>query len=411
MRTTKTFVIGLLAIAMLFASLPAYGQTVSLTGTTLSAAVASTDKSICLTATTGVNVPGVGTLGSGIYIASGGLEYMRIRSVTAASASCFNVTRSDNPIGHPTGATVYIGDPFNFKEYGQAGTCVTATMPVRPWIDTLHGNIYDCVSSLWQVVNGPAAYNVGLTALGPTAAGTVDVGSTTYSFRNVYLAGSSNTPGTNYFKITGASTSGMRTITLPDASDTVVGLVAVQTLTNKTLTSPVVTTPTITSAAITTDLHSTTAGISTLGTTALPFATLYLGGASGTPATNQFLMTGTSTSGVRTITLPDASITVSGAVAQTCASSATCAATNIGPTLKVVTGIGLLVTGSPSTFAVTGMSPAFSAAADYTCVAQDVTTVANNIGVLTAGYVSGSAVTFTGPNTNTDTFRYTCIGY
>ncbi len=39
--------------------------------------------------------------------------------------------------------------------------------------------------------------------------------------------------------------------------------------------------------------------------------------------------------------------------------------------------------------------------------AQDETTVANNIGVLTAGYVSTSAVTFTGPNTNTDhVFRF-----
>jgi hypothetical protein len=108
--------------------------------------------------------------------------------------------------------------------------------------------------------------------------------------------------------------------------------------------------------------------------------------------------------------------TISGGVggsvtAQSCGSTATCGASNISATLKVVVGIGQLVSSSPSTFQVTAMSPAFTSTTSYTCVAQDVTTIANNIGVLTAGYVSGSAVTFTGPNTNTDTFRYTCVGY
>ncbi len=93
-----------------------------------------------------------------------------------------------------------------------------------------------------------------------------------------------------------------------------------------------------------------------------------------------------------------------------CATTAACPSTVRGA-LHVVQGIGLLATGSPSTYAVTTISPAFTSATSYNCVAQDVTTVANNIGVLTAGYVSGSAVTFNGPNTNTDTFRFTCTGF
>lgn len=96
---------------------------------------------------------------------------------------------------------------------------------------------------------------------------------------------------------------------------------------------------------------------------------------------------------------------------QDCGNTATCAATSKSGLLKVVTGIGTLVTGSPSTFALTAIAPAFTSAASFTCTAQDATTVANNIGVLTAGYVSGSAVTFTGPNTNTDVFRYVCTGW
>lgn len=96
---------------------------------------------------------------------------------------------------------------------------------------------------------------------------------------------------------------------------------------------------------------------------------------------------------------------------QYCGTTATCAATVESTAIKIVTGSVALSSGTPSTAAVTGMSPAFTSTTSYTCVAQDATTVATNVGVLTAGYVSGSAVTFTGPNTNTDTIRYTCIGF
>lgn len=93
-----------------------------------------------------------------------------------------------------------------------------------------------------------------------------------------------------------------------------------------------------------------------------------------------------------------------------CATTAACPNT-IAPVLHEYIGRGTLSSGTPSTYAVTTMSPAFTSASTYVCMAQDATTIANNIGVLTAGYVSGSAVTFTGPNTNTDTFRFWCRGY
>jgi hypothetical protein len=59
------------------------------------------------------------------------------------------------------------------------------------------------------------------TSLLPGAAGGINLGSGTLPFGDIYLAGTSGTPATNNFKITGASTSGTRTITLPDASGTV----------------------------------------------------------------------------------------------------------------------------------------------------------------------------------------------
>lgn len=113
-----------------------------------------------------------------------------------------------------------------------------------------------------------------------------------------------------------------------------------------------------------------------------------------------------------TATFPSSSIAVSGAVAQECGTSAgACSATNISATVKIVRGTAAATSASPSTVAITGISPAFTSAATFTCTAEDATTVANVFAVLTAGYVSGSAVTFTGPNTVTDTIRYYCIGY
>lgn len=68
-----------------------------------------------------------------------------------------------------------------------------------------------------------------------------------------------------------------QTYTFPSASDTVVTLAATQTLTNKTLTS----------SAVTTDIHATAAGSGTVGTVALPFASVIVG----TAATNNLTVT------------------------------------------------------------------------------------------------------------------------
>ena len=59
------------------------------------------------------------------------------------------------------------------------------------------------------------------TALLPDAAAADDFGSAILPFKDFWLAGSSATPATNNFKITGASTSGTRVVTLPDESGTV----------------------------------------------------------------------------------------------------------------------------------------------------------------------------------------------
>lgn len=78
-----------------------------------------------------------------------------------------------------------------------------------------------------QVPSTPTSVSISSVAISsdvtPTAAGTIDVGTALLPFRNIYIAGSSGTPGTNNFEITGTSTSGTRVVQLPNASGTLPG--------------------------------------------------------------------------------------------------------------------------------------------------------------------------------------------
>jgi len=60
------------------------------------------------------------------------------------------------------------------------------------------------------------------TAITPSTAGECDGGTTALPlFNNLFIAGTSGTPASNSFKLTGASTGGLRTVTIPDASFTI----------------------------------------------------------------------------------------------------------------------------------------------------------------------------------------------
>jgi hypothetical protein len=282
--------------------------------------------------------------------------------------------------------------PFIGYTYGaNPATCVPGRSPFNI-VPGTSATVYFCsarntwtsnavVSSAVSGTTGTFTGNVSALNFIPKTVGTSNLGAAATPLFKLYLG----TAATNNFVFTPASTSAARTINIADPGGTA-SLAFLNSTNAQTLTTTTVlgdsTTP------------SKTVAISLSGATASTATTLTF-----------------AQSAARTVTFPDASITVSGAQAQACGSTATCGATSIGATLKIVQGSGTLVTGSPSTFAVTAMSPAFTSASTYTCVAQDTATIATNIGVLTAGYVSGSAVTFTGPNSNTDTFRYTCTGY
>lgn len=86
--------------------------------------------------------------------------------------------------------------------------------------DATFGRRFEKKVEFANQVNGTnLALSAGLT---PAAAATVDVGTSSLPFKDVYLAGSSATPATKNFKITGASTSGTRTVTLADGNSVTV---------------------------------------------------------------------------------------------------------------------------------------------------------------------------------------------
>lgn len=180
----------------------------------------------------------------------------------------------------------------DFKAMDQAGTCTTAAMDVRPWVNTRNNNIWDCLSSKWTVISGPAQYGVGLTAMGPAATGT-DIGSALLPWRNLYLG----TAATNNFVITPGATAAARVISIVDPlgaatlAYTNPNAALVQNFTNTSATS----------LNVVTDIQATTAGAETIGTAAKPFGVLYLG----TAATNNLVITPAATGGARVVTAGD----------------------------------------------------------------------------------------------------------
>jgi len=95
------------------------------------------------------------------------------------------------------------------------------------------------------------------------------------------------------------------------------------------------------SVALNTSLLPGAAGVLNLGSGVLPFGQLSLSGSSATPATNNFLITGTSTGGTRTITLPNASGTVAvSAAGYLSLNAATGALTFVGPLAVTDGGTG-----------------------------------------------------------------------
>jgi len=137
-----------------------------------------------------------------------------------------------------------LGNVTNIKNKLDATVAPAATDDNDPggysvgsiWLDVAADKAYICLdnsagAAVWKEISptvGSGA-NVGLSnldtvaineALKPGTAGGLDIGSTAKPWADLWLAGTSGTPGTNQFKITGAATGGLKTITIPDLSGT-----------------------------------------------------------------------------------------------------------------------------------------------------------------------------------------------
>jgi hypothetical protein len=123
-------------------------------------------------------------------------------------------------VSTPTNGQILIGNGSGFSlNTLSAGTGVTIANSAGG-ITISAGSAGTCAGCATTSLNNLSGVAIN-TSLLPGTAGAADLGSGTLPFGQLFLSGTSASPATNNFKITGASTSGTRTITLPDASGTV----------------------------------------------------------------------------------------------------------------------------------------------------------------------------------------------
>ena len=176
----------------------------------------ATTSAICTDASCGSSVLNLAP-GDEVRLTSNGTNY--IAQVYRGLASPVTVAQGGTGAATFTANGVLFGNgtsPIGATAVGTAGQCLTSNgVGVAPTYQACGagGGANTALSNLAAV-----AIN---TSLLPGAAGTVHLGSATLPFGEIFFAGTSGTPGTNNFKFTGASTSGLRTITLPDAGGSV----------------------------------------------------------------------------------------------------------------------------------------------------------------------------------------------
>ncbi len=148
--------------------------------------------------------------------------------------------------------------------------------------------------------------------------------------------------------------------------------------------------------------------VSTSPVTPNALGSLALANVTATGTLTDSVATGTAPLAI-TSTTPVANLTVSNhPKVQFCGATSTCSAT-AEVSDQIVYGSAPLVSGTPSTVTITGISPAFASTTSYRCTATDDTTAANNLIKFAA--VSGSSFTITGPATTTDVVGYVCVGH
>jgi hypothetical protein len=221
----------LLGIACVL-GIPAHGQANTLYNTTLSAAVKSTDQSICLTSTTNLVVPSASAVGSLLMVDR---EAMQV--VGPLLGSCFPVLRGVNGSptqAHLTGIWVWFGDPTWFinKESGTeqwGASCTAANIYASPIINTRTGNWEVCDATSHIAYAGPwgdggsfipAVTNVADAAYSALAQDSIIVYTSISTTRLVTLPAATALPGKMYVIKNGTATGDTIEVATVDGSAT-----------------------------------------------------------------------------------------------------------------------------------------------------------------------------------------------
>lgn len=241
----------------------------------------------------------------------------------------------------------------------------------------------------------------------PTSTDTLAGRATTDTLTNKSIGGSTNTftPADNKFtlqddgdatkqaafQLSGITTGNTRTLTVPDASTTIVGTDTTQTLTNKTLTAPTLTTPSL-GVATATSINKVAITAPATG------ATLTIADGKTLTASNTLTLTGTDGTSFAT---PSTSDTLTGnAATQTLTNKTLTAPTINGGTHTGVTSFGLRSSGSGAFDVTLNNTENLSAARTLTVTVNNASRTVDLSGDLTTSAAfataGGSAITLTG---------------
>lgn len=149
-RLLRTFVtVGLLLCCASFAQ----AQTTILSNTTLNGAVTASQNTVRLTSVSASANATVGAVvaGQALYV---DWEYMTITSISGTVATVIRGQGGTRAAAHATAAVVFSGPTGAYHQTDPTQrSCTIASMGTRPWINQLNGNIWSCVSLLWQASN------------------------------------------------------------------------------------------------------------------------------------------------------------------------------------------------------------------------------------------------------------------
>jgi hypothetical protein len=138
---------------------PASAQTTCLSNTTLAAAMTATQTTARVTTVTATNsapggcTPTVGNIvvGQMLYVER---EGMKVLAINGTNATVQRGQMGTAATAHLNAATVFSGPEVAFRAVDPLlAACTPSAVAVRPWINTINGNLWVCNTNKWYGTN------------------------------------------------------------------------------------------------------------------------------------------------------------------------------------------------------------------------------------------------------------------